>query len=290
VADGGGGAGGTPSPTRFLLDTNAFIALEPFAGEMEAGMDPAANFMRLAMKQGHRVFVHPASRDELAEGQDPVRVQQRMAELNKFEMLAESPISLHIDTELGPVVPDSNHHRDRRILAALYSNAVNFLVSDDVRLRRRAKRIGVGERVLTLADAVAMLEGFEPTVAPPPPRVREVPSYALDLDQEIFESIRGDYAEFDDWIAKVQADSTNRECYVVEEQDGTYAAIAILKITEDDCAYGFTPPVTKISTFKVAPAYSGNHYGELLLGRSCSRTTSTVCGAPTLRFGTITND
>jgi len=83
------------------------------------------------MKQGHRVFVHPASRDELAEGQDPVRVQQRMAELNKFEMLTESPISSHIDTELGPVVPDSNDHRDRRILAALYSNAVNFLVSDD---------------------------------------------------------------------------------------------------------------------------------------------------------------
>lgn len=262
----GGGAGSTSSPMRFLLDTNAFIALEPFAGQMEAGMGPAAMFMRLAMKQGHRIFVHPASRDELAEGRDAVRVQQRMAELNKFEMLAESPINSHIDTELGSVVPDSNDHRDRRILAALYSNAVNFLVSDDGRLRQRSKRIGVGDRVLTLADAVAMLEGFEPpTVAPPPPRVREVPSYALDLDQEIFESIRGDYPEFGEWIAKVQADSTNRECYVVEEQDGTYAAIAILKITEHDCAYNFIRPVTKISTFKVAPEYSGNHYGELLL-------------------------
>lgn len=250
---------------RFLLDTNAFIALEPFAGQMEAGMGPAATFMRLAMKQGHRVFVHPASRDELAEGKDPVRVQQRMAELNKFDMLVESPISSQIDIELGPVVPDSNDHRDRRILAALYSNAVNFLVSDDGRLRRRAKRIGVGERVLTLADAVAMLEGLEPTVAPPPPRVKEVPSYALDLDQEIFESIRGDYPEFDDWIAKVQGDSANRECFVVEEDDGTYAAIAILKINEEDGSYGLAMPVTKISTFKVAPSYSGNHYGELLL-------------------------
>lgn len=250
---------------RFLLDTNFFIALEPFAGEMEAGMGPAATFMRLAMKQGHHVFVHPATRDDIANDRDRVRFQQRMAELNKFEMLTEGPISSFLMAELGPVVPGSNDHRDLRILAALYANAANFLISNDGGLRRRAKRIGVGERVLTLADAVAILEGLEPAAAPPPPRVTQVPSYALDLEQEIFDSIRADYPEFDDWIAKVQADSTNRECYVVQEEDGTYAAIAILKINEDDCSYDFTPPVTKISTFKVAPSYSGNHYGELLL-------------------------
>jgi GNAT superfamily N-acetyltransferase len=265
VADGGGGTGGAPSPTRFLLDTNAFIALEPFAGQMEAGMGPAATFMRLAMKQRHHIFVHPASRDELAEDKDPVRASQSKAELDKFETLAESPISSFVNAELGPVVAESNHHRDRRILAALHSNAVNFLVSDDDGLGRRAKRIGIGDRVLTLADAVAMLEGFEPTVGPPLPQVTSVESYALDLEQEIFESIRSDYAEFDDWIAMVQADSPNRECFVVQDQDGTYAAIAIVKITEGDCEYNFAQPVTKISTFKVAPAYSGNRYGELLL-------------------------
>ncbi len=79
------------SQTRFLLDTNAFIALEPFAGQMEAGMGPAATFMRLAMKQGNRVFVHPATKDELVEGQNADRVRQRLAELAKFEMLEETP-------------------------------------------------------------------------------------------------------------------------------------------------------------------------------------------------------
>lgn len=253
------------SQTRFLLDTNAFIALEPFAGQMEAGMGPAATFMRLAMKQGNLVFVHPASKDELLGGKNADRVRQRLAELSKFDMLAETPVSTYLRDEFGPVIPNSNNERDLRILAALYANAVNFLVSDDIGLRRRAKRIGIGDRVLTLADAVAMLEGFEPKLAPPPPRVTSVQSYALDLDQEIFASIREDYAEFDFWIGKVQADSVNRECFVVKEQDGTYSAIAILKINETDCAYGFTKPVTKISTFKVGHNFSGNRYGELLL-------------------------
>jgi predicted RNA-binding protein with PUA-like domain len=244
VTDGGGGAGG--EPTRFLLDTNATL-------------------VRLAMKQGHHIFVHPASRDELVGGSDPARGVQRLAELGKFQMLEESPITAYLSSELGPVVPDSNDHRDLRILASLFANAANFLVSNDAGLRRRARRVGVGDRVLTVADAAAMLEGFEPTVAPPPPRVRAVQSYALELDQEIFNSIRDDCPEFNSWIAKVQSDSPNRECYVVEEEDGTYAAIAILKIGEIDCNYGFAAPTTKISTFKVGQQFSGNHYGELLL-------------------------
>ena len=265
MAAGDVGTVGASTSARFLLDTNAFIALEPFAGQMEAGLGPAATFIRLAMKQGHRIFVHPASRDELAEGKIAARVQQSMAELTKFEMLDESPISAYLESQIGPVVLGSSNHRDLRILASLHSNAVNFLVSDDGRLRQRSKRVGIGNRVLTLADAAAMLEGFEPTIAPPPPRVELIQSYALDMDQAIFNSIRGDYAEFDAWIAKVQADSPNRECFVVREQDGTYSAIAILKVVEDDCAYSFAPPVTKISTFKVGPEFSGNHYGELLL-------------------------
>ena len=88
------------SQTRFLLDTNAFIALEPFAGQMEAGMGPAATFMRLAMKQGNLVFVHPASKDELLGGKNADRVRQRLAELSKFDMLAETPVSTYLRDEL----------------------------------------------------------------------------------------------------------------------------------------------------------------------------------------------
>jgi hypothetical protein len=52
----------------------------------------------------------------------------------KIEMLAEVPISARLQDELGPVVTDSNNHRDLRILAALQANAANFLVTDDVPL------------------------------------------------------------------------------------------------------------------------------------------------------------
>ncbi|QNJ90984.1 hypothetical protein HZU40_22490 [Mycolicibacterium fluoranthenivorans] len=211
---------GVASPQlRFLLDTDAFISLEPFAGQIEPGLGPAAKFMQLAMKQVNRVFVHPATRDELVEVSDRVRVTQRIAELGKFEMLDEVPIAASLRAVIGPVVPDSNNDRDLRILAALHVNAVKFLVTNDAGLRQRAKRARLGDRVLTLADAAAMLEDVEPRVATPPPMVNTVQSYGLDFDQEIFESTRRDY-DFDTWTTKVQADSANRECFVIEEQDG----------------------------------------------------------------------
>ncbi|MFA4088074.1 MULTISPECIES: GNAT family N-acetyltransferase [Mycobacteroides] len=255
------------TPTRFLLDTNAFIALEPFDGHMEPGLGPAATFMRLVMKQRNLVFVHPATRDELAEGKDQTRATQRIAELDKIEMLAEVPISARLLDVLGPVVADSNNHRDLRILAALQANAVNFLVTDDIPLGKRAKRVGLGDRILTLADAVAMLETFEPATVEPPPKVTPVESYALDLDQNIFASIRNDYDGFDAWIDKVRGDSPNRECFIITEDDGTYAAITIMKINEPapECPYDLPQPVTKISTFKVEPDFGGHRYGELLL-------------------------
>lgn len=253
------------APLRFLLDTNAFISLEPFDGAIEPNQAAVAHAVQLMQKQGHRLFVHPASRDELGEGKDAVRVRQRLAQFAKYELLAEAPIPSGLKSRAGDSQPGTNDHRDLRLLAALYSKAVNYLISNDSGLRKRAARSGLAQSVLTAADAEALLVDFEPTLKRPPPKVERIEAYALDINQEIFTTLRQDYRDFDKWLDKVRADSDHRECFVIVDGDGTYAAIAILKPNEDDCEYKLRQPVTKICTFKVAPEKSGNRYGELLL-------------------------
>jgi predicted RNA-binding protein with PUA-like domain len=163
----------------------------------------------------------------------------------------------------GNSSPGSNNERDLRLLAELDAGAVTYLVTDDGRLRRRAARAGLGDRALSLADAVALLAGFEPTELTPPPRVRTVPCYSLNPEDKIFDGLRADYPEFDEWFAMVRQQSDTRRCYVIEE-DGAYAALALLKF-ESDCGYDLEGPVVKISTFKVSGDHSGVKYGELLL-------------------------
>jgi hypothetical protein len=263
VSYSGAGAGGTP--LRLLIDSNFYITLEPFGGNLEPGQKAAAEVVRLATEQGHKLVVHPATRDDLLQATDPKLRAQRLAELDKFPILDEGPIPTALASTFRAPKPGSNDARDLRILAAMYQNAAAYLITDDRPLRKRAAKVGLGERLLTLQDAVEMLRQLAPATFTPPPRVRSVAAYALDADQGIFESLRHDYPEFDIWLStKVRSDSDNRECLVVEEDD-CYAALAIIKRHEHDCAYGFPQPVTKIATFKVNSDYLGSKYGELLL-------------------------
>ncbi len=256
----------TPSQRlRLLLDTNVYIAVEPFSGGTEAGLARAATLVRLASEQGHTLLVHPATRDDLLEGKDSDRRRQRLAELNKYSMLAESPITTFLQEHAGASTPGSNDHRDLRLLAALAGHAATYLISEDSRLRRRARRAGLRDATLTIDEAIALLEGLRPQNPTPPPHVTEIPAYVLDVEQDMFDSLRVDYGpDFDRWLDKVRADSERRICLVVLDDDDKYAALAILK-EEDDCEYSFRAPVMKISTFKVAAHHAGAKYGELLL-------------------------
>ncbi len=250
---------------RFLIDSNFYIALEPYAGNLEAGQRSAASVVRLAAEQGHTLLVHPATRDDLLQATDPGLRQQRLAELEKFPRLAEGRIPAALTSLLGEPTSGSNDHRDLRLLAALHQNAATYLITDDKRLHRRAGRAGLGERILALADALVMLEQLTPATPTPPPRVQIIAPYALDADQDIFESLRRDYDGFDEWLnTKVRTDHENRDCFVIEE-NVSYAALTIVKRLESDCSYSLPQPVTKIATFKVSNSYVGSKYGELLL-------------------------
>ena len=250
---------------RLLVDSNFVITLEPYAGKLEPGQPAAAEVVRQATEQGHKLFVHPATRDDLLQAADPGLRAQRLAELQKFPQLSEGKIPGALTAILGSPPEDSNNHRDLRLLAALHNNAIAYMITNDAGLRKRARRVGLYERVLTLDDAVELLRQLAPALLSPPPRVVALPPYALDGDQKILQSLREDYFGFDTWLdTKVRPDIDNRDCLVIE-QDGCYAALAIVKRVESDCCYPLVQPVTKLATFKVDSDFVGSKYGELLL-------------------------
>jgi hypothetical protein len=178
--------------------------------------------------------------------------------------LDESPISQSLIQRAGESDAGTNDHRDLRLLAALDAHAVTHLVTNDRRLRSRARRAGLADSVYTVDEALQFILQLIPYETPPPPLVERVQPYTLDTDQAIFESLREDYyPHFDKWLDKVRSESALRPCFLVTV-GGVYAGLALLKF-EIDCKYPFEQPVVKISTFKVDPDRSGFKYGELLL-------------------------
>lgn len=257
------GVGTQASRLRLLLDSNVVIAVEPYSGVLEAGMRSGAKLLRLANEQGHLLCVAAATRDDVLEAKDATKRNQRLAELEKFHLLEEAPIPAALVGLVGESAEGTNDHRDLRIIAALYAGAATHLVTDDYKLRKRAERAGLAERVMTLEDAVSLLVQFAPTEVPPPPRVTKPATYTLRTDDPIFDTLRGDYEGFDAWFEKVRAESESRSCYLIEEGD-RHAALALLK-PEPDCEYDLAQPVVKICTFKVSSDHPDVKFGELLL-------------------------
>lgn len=258
----------------FLLDSNIAMKSDPLSAVVEHDYDVAMRFHRLVSGGGHRVLVHPASLQDAARDADTARASVRRRSLDRYVMLQAPPRPSQAQAaELGRPALGSNDAVDQDLLAAVAGDATEFLVTEDDGIHRKARRLRVADRVLRLADAIALIESLFAPLPNPPPAVRRVKAHELDLSDPIWASLRQDYApDFDDWLARARRQQ--RDALVVDGPDGRHAAVALLK-DEPGGEYGVPGPLLKISTLKVAPERSGNKYGELLLKAVFEQCTST---------------
>ncbi len=141
---------------------------------------------------------------------------------------------------------------------------VDYLVSEDIGIHKKAKLLGLDSRVLLLSDAIELLHDLFDKSPPPHPIVSTPYVYQIDTNDPIFESLRADYGgvKFDQWLAKCK--KKHRQAYIVRSPTGELSGILIWK-PEESLPNGQKGKVLKICTFKVSDLFGGNKIGELLL-------------------------
>lgn len=251
---------------KFLLDTNVIIPAEPTStDDVEATTPVVTELLGLLVQGRHEVFIHPDSVREIEGDRRLERRELRSLLLTKYRTLPSPPVqSETLRQVLGRAVVGSHDEVDHLLLAAVLADAVDYLVTDDRKLHRKAARLGAGERVLGVGDAVAAVRALFESIAQPPPAVERTYCHNLDLNDPIFSSLRSEYgpAEFDEWIRKCRLE--HRVAWTIQAATGQYAALCILK-RESETGYEIPPPALKICTFKIAENFRGCRYGELLL-------------------------
>jgi L-amino acid N-acyltransferase YncA len=247
---------------RFLIDTNVLISSEPSRqADVEAVTAPSLELARLASGE-HHLLVHPTVSDEIAHDTDVDRRRLRELVTGRYPVLGYPPAIQPLVTDvLGVVSPGTHDWYDHLLLAAVVADAVHGLITQDDGIHRKAARLGIADRVHTVADAVEMLSrlGAQPTAFVPSVSCR--PMHALDLSDSFFDSLKGDYPGFDRWFR--EAARNGREAFVVDGPDGRIAGICMLKGVDHEIGLGDSP--AKVSTLKVADEFKGSRYGELLL-------------------------
>lgn len=249
------------SARKLLVDTNVVIGLED-AHAVKAAL---AELVRSSSEHGVRLFVGGANYDDVNRDKDEDRRKITLSKLDKFEKLGKVavPPQDELVKRFGPATKP-NDESDIQMLAILDTKVVDFLVTEDVRLHKRAEKAGIDGSVLTVEEALEWLRRSYVPQSVNLPLVVPKKAYEVDQKDAIFVSLRADYPEFDKWFQTCIAN--HRDCWVLELGEET-AGIVIRKDETHQEAGTLHPgpKILKVSTFKVRDEYRGEKFGELLL-------------------------
>ena len=248
----------------YLIDTNILIGLED-----DHLVQPAyARFLSLASSHRVKIFVHEASVADINRDKNDQRREISLSKLAKYPILKGQR-----GLEAGELAPTYgklnklNDVTDAKLLHALETGVVDFLVTQDKGLHERAQSRSpeLGRRVLFLSDAAELLtQTYEPKDVPIR-LIAEEKAHEINHRNTFFDSLREGYPDFDKWWQE-KCVREHRSCWVVYD-DQRLAGLIVRK----DETPGKTDAVStgtrimKICTFKVAPESRGIKLGELLL-------------------------
>ena len=118
-----------------------------------------AELVRLSNEHGVGLFVDGATYDDVARDANLTRRAVTLSKLRKFQQLRRIPIvdPAILTGRFGSIAGD-NDRSDVRLLVAIDAKAVDFLVTQDTGLHRRAGRAGLGTSVLTVEEALQWLK------------------------------------------------------------------------------------------------------------------------------------
>jgi len=249
---------------KLLIDTNVFIPLEPTSPSgLEALTESITRLVRLAAEAGFQIYLHPATRADLERDKDAERQRLRHLLFSKYLAVPDPPpVGAKLEAVLGKAALLTNDWVDHQLIAALDGEAVDFLVTQDQKLSKKAKRAGLGSRVFTVPEAIVLIEDLSERVPSPPPAVRQVKSHAIPVTDPILDSFRDDYPGFDEWFKKCRRD--HRQAWIIEGPSGGLAAFCVVN-PEKEPPSPLEGKVLKLCSFKVSERYSGVRFGELLL-------------------------
>lgn len=252
-------------PLVFLFDTNVFIPVEPTATEHVEPLTAAvAELERLIQETNNKLVVHPELYRDVQRDRDEDRRHLRLVLANKYARLRKAPpLPETLVSTLGVVGEDTHDWIDHHLLAAVLVGSVDFLVTEDNGVHRKAERLRVEERVLHVADALDMVQDLYEVVTVPPPAVLRIGGSKLDLADPIFDTLKADYDGFEEWFDE-KVRRQDRLSWVVEGTGGGYAGVCIVK-EEPPGEEGLYGSVLKVCTFRVSDEHGGYRYGELLL-------------------------
>lgn len=248
---------------KILLDTNMLIYLED---DNIVNKDVAELTRRLYDSSEYKIVIHPKSITESLKIKDKRKRDIFQSKIGIYKKIEDPPLATdEFQTLAG--FSNENDKIDNELLYAIRQHCASFLITNDIKLKRKSIKIGMGDKVLGIQEA---LDYFKEETKPTndiPIFIREEFLYKIELEDKFFDSLREDYSNFNDWFQKKQEGEA--KAYITRDEKNKITSFLMLKTENiNEKYYDFDMPLKpanriKISTFKVAD--TGKRIGETFI-------------------------
>ena len=246
---------------KILFDTNILIHIED-PKELSPNLQDLLNIIR---KYGHKIFIHPASLKDINNDKDVQRRRIILSKLKGYPLIEFPPRPTDDFLSMMRPSSSSNEINDNEILFSIQKNAADILITEDYGLHKKANRVELDDRVLSIDSALDYFNNLYARRVPKHALLKEDFVRNLDVNDPFFDLLKKDYGDFafKDWFKKISIEG--RKCWVYQEED-RIKTLLILK--EENELIETVPSIPaaerlKIATLKVD--LSGYKLGELLL-------------------------
>lgn len=249
---------------RILIDTNILIHLE----DHKVISDTFAKFYQLAHSNKCDLYYHPACLQDIRKDNDTDRRSITLSKFNKYTQMPDPAAPTAEFTELVGEKKD-NDQIDNAQLFQVYKGYIDYFVTEDQGLHRKAEKTDLRGKVMPVADALNLLQEKYTLIIPQHPLIQECSTREIEseLSDNFFNSLREGYNGFDTWFIEKCA-KQNRHCYMLRV-DNKISAILIfhLEKSTDHHLPGINNDAMKMCTLKVAETVFGYRLGELFLNK-----------------------
>lgn len=246
---------------RILLDTNIVVHRE---ASKVYNQDIGLLFNWID-KMHFEKCVHPVTIQEISTYQDASVVDTMKIKIQNYNVLKSLSSDNEMIAHLRQSDKTSNDANDTEILKEVLTGRVNFLITEDKEIHRKAKALGISDRVYKIDAFIEKLVFENPELIDYKVlSVRKDLFGNINLNDDFFETFKQDYKEFEKWYQS-KSDQSVYVCVIDEE----VKAFLFLKVEDTNEAYGDIHPQfkpkkrLKIGTFKVVS--TGYKLGERFL-------------------------
>lgn len=236
---------------RALLDTNIVIHRE----NKRVSNYSIGHLFRWLDRLKYDKIIHPYTIEEIGKYRDPETQESIAVKLASYDVLktTREPDETFIALT-GQPEKTRNDHIDDCLLYEVQLGRVDILITEDKKLRNKAARLGLDERVFSINAFISKATGENPELIEYNAlSVEKVYFGSVDINDSFFDSLRDAYNGFDRWFAR----KCDEMAYICRSDAGRILGFLYLKTEDTTENYAdIEPPFSpkrrlKVGTFKV---------------------------------------